>query len=116
MHSVSYLILSTPAPKDVVSATLSSKVTLMCVQIFVRALRTRIVFVAEMLLYFAQSNHLEICELLLNFGADLEQKFKGATSLQIATQLKHTKVIKLFYKLRLLRRRNWETKMKLRMK
>ena len=47
------------------------------------------------LYYAAYKNGPEICDLLLKFGANLEQKFKGATSLQIATQEKHTNVIKI---------------------
>ena len=43
----------------------------------------------------ASRNRPEVCELLLRFGADVEQKFKAFISLQIATQQKHTKVIKI---------------------
>ena len=48
------------------------------------------------LFYAAAENHPEICELLLRFGANLDQKFKGFTSLQAATiHNKHTKVIEV---------------------
>ena len=43
----------------------------------------------------ASMNNPDVCKLLLKFGADLDQKFKGGTSLQIATQNKHTNVIKI---------------------
>jgi len=43
----------------------------------------------------AANNFSEACELLLKFGANLDAKFKGATSLQIAIQKKSTESIKV---------------------
>ena len=48
------------------------------------------------LCFAAQENQPEACELLLSFGANLDQKTaNGWTSLDVAIQLKHTKGIKV---------------------
>ena len=47
------------------------------------------------LYYAAKLNHPEVCELLVSFGANTEMKFRGETALQIATQKKNTKIIKI---------------------
>ena len=57
----------------------------------------------------AAGNFIDICEMLLSYGAELGQKFNGATSLQIATQEKHTTVIKM---LKAAQIKIWEEKKK----
>ena len=41
------------------------------------------------------NNHPEVCELLLKYEANIEQKCDGKSSLQIATELKHTNIIQI---------------------
>ena len=43
----------------------------------------------------AQQNYPEVCDLLLRFGANIDQKFKGGTPLQIAIHYMNTSVIKM---------------------
>jgi len=50
---------------------------------------------ASLLYVAAQENQPEMCELLLSFGANLDQKFSGVTALQAAIHQKHTEVIKI---------------------